>query len=61
MQNPDDLHELVRRARAERSLHLAELIADAIVSVHRFIQRQLTRPGEHADTKPVRAIPAPQR
>lgn len=61
MQNPEVLHELVRRARAERSLYLAELIADAIVSVHRFIQRQLTRPGKPVFSKPSRAVPAHQR
>lgn len=61
MDSNEALHELARRARIERSLYIAEALSDAIIAVHAFIQRQLTRPGEAIVAKPARAVPAPQR
>ena len=61
MHNHDELQELVLRARAERSLYLADLIADAIFSAHRFIQRAISRLQAPRKAKSLHRVPAPQR
>ena len=54
------LHELARRARVERSLYIAEGIADFIVTTIQLVKDLAKRP-EHFPPKPVRRVPAHQR
>ena len=54
------LHELARRARVERSLYIAEGIADFIVTTVQLVKDLAKRPAEFPP-KPVRRVPAHQR
>ena len=54
------LHELARRARTERSLYIAEAIADFIVATMLVVKSLAKRPDVFPP-KPVRRLPAHQR
>lgn len=54
------LHELARRARVERSLHLAEILADVIVTTMQVVKSLAKRPDVFPP-KPVQRVPAHQR
>jgi hypothetical protein len=60
MTSHDAIHELARRARTERSLHLAEILSDVIYDVVQFTKRQFAGPDAGRQA-PVRQFPAPQR
>jgi len=60
MQRHDALYELARRARAERSLFIAEALSEVLVDTYRFCQRLFTRPEAAGSTKRP-AVPATQR
>lgn len=55
-----ELHDLVARARAQRSLYLAQLIADGIFAVHQFALRLVRRVRAAPSLKPA-SQPATQR
>jgi hypothetical protein len=61
MDSNEALHELARRARVERSLHIAEAISDAIFAVHRFVGNLFVGPDAHRATRRVRQSPVHQR
>lgn len=61
MNKNDALHELAFRARAERSLYIAEAISGAIFAVHQFIRNLFVGPDAHRASRPVRQVPAHQR
>ena len=55
-----NLHDLVARAHAQRSLYLAELIADGIFAAHQFTLRLVRRVRAAFALKPA-SLPATQR
>jgi len=61
MPRHDALYELARRARAERSLYIAEALADVIFDSHQFIKRLFEGPDAGRRARPVRRVPAHQR
>jgi predicted transcriptional regulator len=61
MDSNEAIHELARRARVERSLYIAEALAEVIFDIHQFIKRQFAGPDAGRRAKPAHRVPAHQR